>query len=116
LKISVGRNEQKEVTRADYNEAAGAETPLQPELPMCAEHVWHWWWELNARRPPGFESLTPFSFSEINHWISLTGKRVTVREIGWLTQMDDAWMHAISTERKDRIERDKEEANRNKGK
>jgi hypothetical protein len=115
LKVSVGRNKQQDVNRADYNETAGVETPVQPELPACAEHVWHWWWELNARRPPGFDSLAPITYGEIDHWISLTRKRVTTREINWLTQMDNAWMTAIATERKDRSDRDREEAERNKG-
>jgi hypothetical protein len=82
---------------------------------MCGEHVWAWWWELNARRPPGFESLAPLSYGEIHSWILLLGKRVATEEIRWLIQMDNAWMHSIAEERKARRERDKEEADRNKG-
>jgi len=111
-KVSVGRNEQKEVTRAEYNEVAGAETPEQPDVPMYAEHVWKWWWELNARRPPGFENLAPISYTEIRSWIKLTGVQVAYEEINWLIAMDNAWMAAIADERKARSERDKEQSER----
>jgi len=83
-------------------------------VPPCGEHVWKWWWELNSRRPPGFESLAPLSFTEIRSWVELFGKLVTPEEIGWLVQMDNAWLRAISEERKAKRERDKEEAERNK--
>ena len=107
-KVSVGRNEQKEVTRAEYNEVAGAETPEQPAIPFCANHVWQWWWELNTRRQPGFDNLAPISYSEIGHWLLLTGKQVTPEEISWLIQMDNTWISAIATERNDKAEREKE--------
>ncbi len=97
-----------EVTRQEYNQQAGVESPEEPEIPFCAEHVWKWWWELNARRPPGLDNLAPISYGEIESWISLTGKMVTHEEIRWLMQMDDAWLSAIAEERKARQERDKE--------
>jgi len=81
---------------------------------MCAEHVWKWWWELNSRRPPGFDNLAPISYSELRAWILLTGKYVAPEEIRWLIDMDNAWMTAIAEERKARREREKAEADRNK--
>ena len=81
---------------------------------MCGEHVWKWWWELNARRPPGFDNLAPISYSELRSWILLTGKYVAPEEIRWLIQMDNAWLSAIAEERNARREREKEEADRNK--
>jgi hypothetical protein len=42
----------------------------------------------------------------------LMGKLVTPEEIGWLIQMDNAWLRAISAERKAKRERDQEEAER----
>ena len=105
----------QEVTRLEYNQQAGAETPEQPEVPLCAEHVWQWWWELNARRAPGFDNLAPLSYSEICAWLALTCKLVTPEEIGWLIAMDNAWLTAISEERKAKHERDKEESERKSG-
>ena len=97
-----------EVTRLEYNEQAGVESPPQPEIPECAEHVWNWWWQLNARRQPGFDSLAPFSYAEIHSWILLTCRYVAPEEIAWLIQMDDAWLATIAEERKARSEREKE--------
>ena len=105
-----------EVTRKEYNEQAGAETPEQPSVPACGEHVWRWWWELNTRRPPGFDNLAPISYGEIYAWILLLGKYVSPEEIGWLVQMDNAWMTAIAEERKARQEREREEADRKRSK
>jgi len=85
---------------------------LQPTIPECAQHVWEWWWELNARRAPGFDSLSPLSYSEIHSWILLTKRFVAPEDIRWLMQMDDAWLRQISTERKDKSEREKDEADR----
>jgi hypothetical protein len=104
-----------EVTRQEYNQQAGAQTPEQPTVPICGQHIWDWWWELNARRPPGFDSLAPLSYTEILSWIFLTGKALKYTDIGLLIEMDNAWINTIATERKDRSERDKEKANRNKG-
>ncbi|MGH8033828.1 MAG: phage tail assembly chaperone [Lysobacterales bacterium] len=105
-----------EVTRLEYNTQAGVESPAQPELPACAEHVWFWWWELNDRRAPGFESLAPLTYAEIHHWILLTGKLLGPEEIRWLIAMDDAWLSTISEERAARQERDKEAAEQAKSK
>ena len=101
-----------EVTRQEQNTQAGVETPAQPELPFCAEHVWPWWWELNARRAPGFESIVPISYSEICHWMIATGRTLLPHETRWLVAMDDAWLDEIAKERKARQERDKEKSER----
>lgn len=109
------RNGPVEVTRKEYNQQAGAETPEQPTVPQCAQHVWEWWWQLNARRPPGFDSLVPLSYTELLAWLQLTGRYVAPEEIEWLIQMDNAWLVAIAQERKYKAEREKEKAERNKG-
>jgi hypothetical protein len=75
-----------------------------------------WWWELNARRAPGFESLVPFSFTEIRSWIEVSGRYVAPEEVNWLIQMDNAWMSVIAKEREAKREREQEEAERNKQK
>jgi hypothetical protein len=104
-----------EVDRLTYNEQAGAETPEQPDVPECARRVWKWWWELNARRPPGFDSVVPLSYTEIRNWILLTGTMVAPEEIQWLIQMDNAWLGQIATEKQDKADREKQEAEIKKG-
>jgi hypothetical protein len=70
-------------------------------------HVWDWFWQLNARRCPGFDSMAPISYSDIYHWVTLTRTQITPDEIRMLIQLDDAYLQAISTERKEQRERDK---------
>jgi len=77
--------------------------------------VWDWWWELNSRRPPGFENLAPISYNEISSWLFLTKRLVAPEEINWLIAMDNAWLLTISEERNAKREREKEESERNKG-
>ncbi len=43
------------------------------------------------------------------------GKLVSPEEIGWLIQMDNAWLTTIAEERKARQARDKEKADRKAG-
>jgi hypothetical protein len=85
-----------------------------PEIPDCAQHVWEWWWELNTRRPPGFDSLAPLSYGEIQAWLFLSGRFVAPEEVKWLIDMDNAWLTAVATEREARREREREEAERKK--
>ena len=100
---------QVEVTRAEFNEAYGAgdKTPEPPEIPDAVAHVWEWWWRLNARRSSGFDSMSPLSYSEIYHWSALTRTQITPDEINMLMQLDDAYLAAVNTERKEQRERDK---------
>jgi len=90
------------------------ETPEQPDVPVCAQHVWDWWWELNARRPPGFDNLEPISYTEICSWLFVTRRHVAPEELDWLVRMDNAWLVAIAEER--RLKQEREELNRERGK
>ena len=105
-----------EVTRLDYNLQAGVESPDQPAIPLTGEHVWHYWWELNSRRQPGFDTLAPLTYMEIESWMRLTGKQLDPVEIRWLTQMDDSWLATISQEQADKRDREKQDqANKGSG-
>jgi hypothetical protein len=99
---------QVEVTRAEYNESFGVEVPEVPEIPDAVSHVWDWWWELNARRAPGGESVAPITFSEIYHWSSLTRTQITPSEIGMMIQMDDAYLRSVAEERKEQRARNRD--------
>jgi len=98
-----------DATRAEYNAAFGSsdKTPDTPEIPDAVTHVWEWWWHLNARRIPGFDSMSPLTYSEIYHWSALTRTQIAPAEIGMLIQMDDAYLRAVATERKEQRNRDK---------
>lgn len=97
-----------EVTRAEFNEAFGVEVPDQPAIPDVAMHVWLWWQHLNSRRSPGFDGLSPISYSDIYHWSALTRTQITPDEIAMLIAIDDAYIRAVNTERKEQRERNKD--------
>lgn len=97
------------MTRAEYNAAFHMETPPKPDLPMEAIDAWNWWNELNSRRPPGFDSIAPISYTELIHWIVLSGNHVSREEISWILDMDNAWIAAVSRERREQRERNEEE-------
>jgi hypothetical protein len=103
----ISKEGQIEVTRAEYNEAFGVESPEPPALPDAVIHVWEWWWQLNARRSSGFESLPPLSYSEIHHWSTLTRTQILPIEISIIVKLDDAYLRAIATERSEQRDREK---------
>lgn len=105
-----------EVTLSEQMLAFGLEPPECPELPELGLAAWSAFWELNARRPPGFDSLSPFSYTEIHHWLNIMGRQLLREEIQWLIDMDDAWLAAIREERDAAQERKKEESETKKGK
>ena len=96
-----------EVNRAEYNTAFGVESPDSPTIPDAVIHIWGWWWHLNSRRPPGYDSIPPLTYSEIQHWSALTRTQVTPTEIGIIMRVDDAYLQAVRTERKEQRDRDK---------
>lgn len=100
------------ITRAQYNANFNAPVPEQPDVPDAVTHVWEWWWQLNARRAPGFESAAPLTYSEIYHWSALTRTQVTAAEIGILIQMDDAYLQAVRDEQRGQREREREQTDK----
>lgn len=107
-KVQQGRGEEIEVTRSEYNAAFGYPSPDPPEIPDEVSHVWEWWWQLNARRMPGFDSVAPLTYSDIYHWSVLTRTQVTPTEIAMLIKMDDAWLQAVNQEKREQRDRGKE--------
>ena len=103
----LSKNGQADATRAEYNAAFGVESPDLPPIPDMVQHVWEWWWQLNARRQPGFDSMTPLSYSEIYHWSALTRTQVTTTEIDIVVRLDDAYLRAVAIERKEQRDRDR---------
>lgn len=111
-----GREGPQPVTRGELNAYLNVDTPDQPPIPMAAAHVWDWWWELNARRSPGFESLCPMTYSELKDWAFMTGKKPDPVESKWIMEMDDAWLDEIAKESKAKRERDQQKAANKAGK
>jgi len=63
---------------------------------------------LNARRPPGFDSVNPLSWTEISGWAMLTGTQITPEEVTLIVRMDDEFLAVVTEERKAQREREKE--------
>lgn len=103
----LSKDGQVEVTRTEYNMAFGVESPDPPEVPEIVNHVWEWWWQLNARRSSGFDSISPITYSEIYHWLVLTRTQIMPAEIEIIIKLDDAYLLAVSTERKEQRDRNK---------
>lgn len=87
------------VTREEYNEAFGVDSPDPPIFPDAVEHVWEWWWKLQKRRQSGFDSQNPITYTEIFHWAFLTRTQITPPEVEMLAQLDDAFIEQISIEK-----------------
>lgn len=107
---AAGPGGSQDVTYAEYMEAFGMEPPDPPAIPPAGEHIWALWWQLNDRRPPGFDQLCPISYTEISHWLQLTGQHLAPEEIQWLTDMDNAWIAAVAEQRREKQEREKAKA------
>jgi len=99
---------QIEVTRAEYNEAFGVESPDPPAIPDAVIHVWEWWWQLSARRSSGYDSISPLSYSEIYYWSALTRTQISPIEIDIIVKLDDAYIRAVATERREQRDREKQ--------
>jgi hypothetical protein len=74
------------------------EAPDQPEISDDYEHVWTWFWQLNARRQQGMNGPQAITFTEIEAWSRLTGERLLREEITILIRMDDGYRQALAEE------------------
>jgi len=104
----IGQHGPVDVNREDYNAQFGVESPEPPVIPDAVLHVWEWWQHLDSRRAPGYETQAPISYTELHHWMALTGTKVTRSEIEMIVMMDDGYLRAVSSERKDQRDRMKE--------
>ena len=104
---TLSKDGQVDVTRAEYNEGFGVETPEAPDIPDAGLHIWEWWWKLNSRRVTYSEVQAPLTYSEIYHWSILTRTQISPSEIDVLMIMDDAYLGAVADERKDQRARNK---------
>lgn len=106
-KVAKGK-EVVECNREDYNAAFGVESPEQPEIPECGYHAWEIWWRMNARRPTG-DNQTPISFSEMESFCKMTGKILLPEDVEMIEAIDNAYLSAVSEEKRAAFERAQEE-------
>ena len=109
-KLSQGKGQEpKEVSRLEYNAAFGVPPPEDiPGVPECAFHAWEIWWRLNARRPTG-ENQTPISWNEMQAFCAMTGTILTPDDVQMIEALDNAYLIAVSEERRGAFDRAREE-------
>lgn len=64
----------------------------EAEVPEAGDHLWAWFWRLNARRQHADGSPQPISHSEIKAWRENTGFVLCPEEVDVLTEMDSAFI------------------------
>lgn len=73
-------------------QSAMAELEGEPELPFYLQHVWDWFWELNARRTSGGLSANPITWADFGFWNLLKDKRVRPIEIEIIEMIDRLYL------------------------
>lgn len=61
-----------------------------------SEHILQWFYQLSARRRPGFSGPSALNFSDIKAWSELTGTLTRPDEIEAILAMDSAYLEAVS--------------------
>lgn len=82
-------------TVAEEWESFGVPLDDEPELPYGSGYLLEWFYQLNARRPPGFDSPAAIPYSEIEAWARLTDSNPRPHEVDALTAMDSAFLEAV---------------------
>jgi hypothetical protein len=81
-------------------------TAPEAEPPQEAEHVWGWFWALNAQRRSGPEAL---EYREVQAWSELTATPIRPIEVQMLMSMDGAFRAAVNAERAEQRKAKKDE-------
>lgn len=77
----------KHLEAAAPRSAAAREVLEGPPLPADLAYLWAWFCDLAA----GTEAEVPISYTELTHWIELTGARPSAWDIGTIRAIDAAW-------------------------
>ena len=77
------------------HQSALEELSHEPELPFYLQHIWDWFWELNARRTSGGYSQNPITWSDFGYWNSLKQYNVQPIEIEILEILDRLYLKYI---------------------
>jgi hypothetical protein len=68
----------------------------EPEIPPAGEHLWIWFWEINAGRGSTGWGPAPLSYQEIDAWARLSGCDLRPWEVRVLKSMDGAFLAAAA--------------------
>jgi len=70
--------------------------PEPQELTDGTEYLLEWFYQLNSRRQPGFNSPAPITYQEIDCWARRKRLIIYPDEIDVLTALDTAFLNALS--------------------
>lgn len=62
----------------------------EPEPPLAGQHLWDWFWQLDAARGGGMSGPLPLTFPDIQAWAKLLRLDVEPWEVVALRAMDNA--------------------------
>lgn len=81
-------------------ESAGEPLFEEPEVPSAGEHLWFWFWDLDAVRGHDMGSPEPLTYTEILAWAGLRRFGPEPWETEALRQMDVAYRIAATPKQK----------------
>lgn len=76
---------------ARHSAAARAEL-AGPEFPEAGAYVWTWFCELLEARKFSEHGPQPIGHADIQAWAELTRRSPSAWELGWLRELDRAWL------------------------
>ena len=115
MSIKYDTKDAKGETRRQRNEKFGmGDRNVEVSVPVDGAHIWNWFWELDAFRPP-VEGIAPLNYSIVADWASGTGNLMTRDEAKAIMAMDKAYRVALSDEIRANTERARMEAERKNG-
>ena len=87
---------------SDFTAAKIRKCLAGPPLPILLRHVWFWFCELSGSRSSGM-AANPISYTEIEAWGRLTGRRPDVREVRLIVMLDSVWRSVHGEDEKTEI-------------
>ena len=67
-----------------------------PECPPQFAYLLAWWGELSATRSAGLAGPAPISYLEVEAWARLTGRAPSIRQVGLLRAIDNAYLRSVA--------------------
>lgn len=72
----------------------------EPDVPDAGDHLWEWFWSLDAARPSNGFGANPITYSEIEAWARLVDAEPSPDEVRVIKAMDGAMLAELA-KRKD---------------
>lgn len=67
-----------------------------PDIPVALLHLWEWFCELSAARSGNGGGPNPISYSEVQAWARLTGRRPEPRDVQVIMMLDQEFFAELA--------------------